>query len=433
MLIELKDVFDKMNKDRYVIGYDLNNQYAQISFCRIDSDQPETFSLKEGQECYNIPLAICHKQSTGQWLIGSEAYSCAEEGDGEVVTDFYEIARRGGTVEIDREEYHAKDLLSLFIKRSLSLLPVMETPEKIANITFAIRSADGKTVKMLQSALEILKIEKERISLISYEEAVFFYVLYQNEELQNHQILIFDAGETNLWSYRLERNRFISPAIATVEAKEYKDFKVNDARYLSKTEKDTKLLQIATQICENKVFSGVYLIGEGFYEDWCNQSLRFLCRNRRVFKGNNLFSKGACLAAKEKITPSGYEKTIRYFGADCVKCNLGISVNKGSKEATLLLAEAGNHWYETDAKTEIILRETDTIPVVVEYINSRQKAVAEFVLNGLPMGPGRMTRVEMDVKMQGENHVILHAVDLGFGEIYPSTQKEWTEEIELQM
>lgn len=432
MLTEIKDVFEKMNKDRYVIGYDLSSDYVQMSFCRIDGNNPETFSTSKEQEKYNVPLVLCRKRSTGQWLIGDAAIECSDEGDGSLVADFLEPAISGGTVTIDREEYHAKDLLALFIKRTLGMLPVMETPEKIANITIALRNADVQTIRMLQEAVSVLKVDAERISFTGYEECVFFYMLYQNAELQNHQILVFDAGDDNLWSYRLERNHFTSPSIAMVEAKEYPDFKVKDPRYLSKTEKDNKLLQIATEICENRVFSGVFLIGEGFYEDWCNASLRFLCRNRRVFKGNNLFSKGACLAAREKANPSGYEKNIRYFGMDRLRCNIGVQAYKSGKEINIPLVEAGAHWYEAQAKVEVILHESDVLPVTVEYVNSRQAAVADFELKGLPVSTNRMTRIELSIKMTSETRVVLHAVDLGFGELYPTSGKEWTEEMDLQ-
>ncbi len=432
MLTEIKDVFEKMNKDRYVIGYDLNNEYVQISFCRIDSDNPETFSTSDEQECYNIPLVMCKKRNGGQWLIGEDAIACSDDGDGELVTGFLDVAKEGGTVFVDREEYHAKDLLALFIKRSLGLLPVMETPEKIANITIALRNADVEMIKMLQTAVGMLKVEGERISYTGYEECVFYYMLYQSEEMQNHQVLVFDAGGSNLWSYRLERNLFTKPAIAMVEAKEYRDFILRDRRYMSNTEKDAALLRIATEICENRVFSGIYLIGEGFYDDWCNNSLRFLCRNRRVFKGNNLFSKGACLAAKEKVNPSGYGKNVQYFGMDRIKCNVGVSAYEAGKEINIPMIEAGVHWYEAQAEKEIILHETDVIPITVEYLNSRQVAVADFELKGLPVTANRMTRIALDIKMVSENRVVLHAVDLGFGELYPSCGKEWTEEMDLQ-
>lgn len=432
MLTEIRDVFEKMNKDRYVIGYDLSKEYVQMSFCRIEGNNPETFSTDESQEQYNIPMALCRNRETGQWVIGEEAICCADEGKGQLITGFLQVAKDGGTMFVDKEEYHAKDLLALFLKRSLGMLPVMDTPEKIANITIALRGADVQMIKMLQSAVGLLKVDAERISFTGYEECVFFYMLYQSEELQNHQILVFDSGDENLWSYRLERNHFVKPGIAVVEAKEYTDFKVKDPRYLSKAEKDNKLLEIATQICENRVFAGVFLIGEGFYDDWCNSSLRFLCRNRRVFKGNNLFSKGACLAAREKVNSSGYEKSIRYFGMDRLKCNIGIQTWTNGKENHIPLIEAGIHWYEAEAEAEVILHETDTVGITVEYINSRQTAVADFVLEGLPVTPNRMTRIKIDIKMVSENGVVLHATDLGFGEIYPSCGKEWTEEMNLQ-
>ena len=421
-----------MNKDRYVIGYDLSKEYVQMSFCRIDGNNPETFSTDESQEQYNIPMALCRNRETGQWVIGEDAICCADEGNGQLITGFLKVAKDGGTMFVDKEEYHAKDLLALFLKRSLGMLPVMDTPEKIANITIALRGADVQMIKMLQSAVGLLKVDAERISFTGYEECVFFYMLYQSEELQNHQILVFDSGDENLWSYRLERNHFVKPGIAVVEAKEYTDFKVKDPRYLSKAEKDNKLLEIATQICENRVFAGVFLIGEGFYDDWCNSSLRFLCRNRRVFKGNNLFSKGACLAAREKVNSSGYEKSIRYFGMDRLKCNIGIQTWTNGKENHIPLIEAGIHWYEAEAEAEVILHETNTVGITVEYINSRQTAVADFVLEGLPVTPNRMTRIKIDIKMVSENGVVLHATDLGFGEIYPSCGKEWTEEMNLQ-
>ncbi|MBQ3036741.1 MAG: hypothetical protein IJD31_07420, partial [Lachnospiraceae bacterium] len=75
---------------------------------------------------------------------------------------------------------------------------------------------------------------------------------------------------------------------------------------------------------------------------------------------------------------------------------------------------------------------TDVVPIAVEYVGSRQTAVAEFVLKGLPVTPNRMTRIELEAKMTSENHVVLKVTDLGFGEIYPSSGLEWTEEMDLQ-
>ena len=57
---------------------------------------------------------------------------------------------------------------------------------------------------------------------------------------------------------------------------------------------------------------------------------------------------------------------------------------------------------------------------------------AEMKLQGLTVKSGRMTRISLTIKMNSENTILFVAKDLGFGEIYPSTGLEWTEELELE-
>lgn len=432
MLAELKDVFDKMNRDRYAIGYDLNREYAQISYCKIDSDTPETLSTITGTDDYNIPLVLSKRRSDGQWCIGAEALEAVNDGDGELVTDLLTRAIDCELVTVQRAQYQAKDLLALFIKRSLAMLPMMTTPEKIGDIVIAVRNADNRIIPTLQETVGVLKSNSEKISFISYEESVFYYTLYQPEELQKHQILVCDASEEYLWSYRLERNHFVNPVLATVEAVEHKDFLVKDT-YTPGTKRDETFKAIVGRLCDNRIYSGIFLIGEGFYEDWCKESLRFLCKNRRVFKGNNLFSKGAALAAKEKTNPSGYEKNILFLGKDKLKANIGIRIFKDGHETILPLMEAGVHWYEAEGCREVILNETDILPITIEYVTKNGSAVADFPLKGLVCEPGRLTRVRVTAGMQADNVVSLKVTDLGFGEIYPTSGLEWEETMNLDI
>ena len=80
----------------------------------------------------------------------------------------------------------------------------------------------------------------------------------------------------------------------------------------------------------------------------------------------------------------------------------------------------------------MLLYGTDNLPVVVEYLNSSQPAIADFTLKGLPVAQNRMTRIALTIEMLSETRVSVKAVDLGFGEIYPSCGKEWEEEMDLQ-
>ena len=51
---------------------------------------------------------------------------------------------------------------------------------------------------------------------------------------------------------------------------------------------------------ENTPFSAVYLVGREFEGEWMDKSFRFLCRKRRSFRGDNLYTMGACYAAMEE-------------------------------------------------------------------------------------------------------------------------------------
>ena len=256
-------------------------------------------------------------------------------------------------------------------------------------------------------------------------------MLYQKGELQNHQIMLCDSSEGYLNIYRMEKNRYVNPPIAGVDLYSYEDFKFGPDSE-SAAEMDRRFLNIADHLCENRVFSTVYLIGAGFYDNWCEESLKFLCKNRRVFKGNNLFSKGAALAAKEYANPSGYEKTIRFFGKDRVQANVGVVLKEGEETREVSFITAGEHWYEVGKTGEFLLHETDTIPIWIELVSKRNRIGADLKLQGLSVKSGRMTRISLTIKMKSEKSVLFIAKDLGFGELYPSTGLEWTEEFELE-
>ena len=55
----------------------------------------------------------------------------------------------------------------------------------------------------------------------------------------------------------------------------------------------------------------------------------------------------------------------------------------------------------------------------------------EMVLHNLPKRRERATKIRMSVSMKSEKEVSVVLQDLGFGEIYPATQKTWQEEFEI--
>ena len=429
MISDIKEVFDKINRDRYVVGLDLNDSFAQVSVCKLDSDNPATLSHTEGSDDFNIPLYMLKRRTDGTWLFGEEAKEAEDEGV--LINNLFERAREKKTVRIDREEYLAKDVFLLFIKKVLLMFPAMLTPDKILSITISLKDANSDTIIMLQELPQMLKINPDILHFVTYEESLFYYMLYQEEELQNHNILLFDASGKKLRSYSLMRNFFKTPGIATVDVKEYVNFDSTGVSDFEKNEKDQLFLAISKELCNSTVYSGVYLIGELFYSDWASDSLQFLCKGRRVFKGNNLFSKGACFTAKEKIHPSGKEEKIQYLGNDRLKVTIGVETND-SPATQIPLIEAGSQWFEATGKTELILKGTDKINIYLTYLYNNYTARGEITLMGLNTSLDRVTRIMLEVKMTSEDKVLFKVWDMGFGEIFPSSGKDWEQELKLE-
>ena len=99
----------------YVIGLDLGNEYAQLSFV--------TFDKEEG-DVYDIPVCICKRNGANQWFYGKEAQKFAASGKGSLVEGLLYAALKEEVLEIDGQETDALDLLILFIRDCLSQLGV---------------------------------------------------------------------------------------------------------------------------------------------------------------------------------------------------------------------------------------------------------------------------------------------------------------------
>ena len=64
MLLEKKDGMRKRKKGGIVVGYDMNDEYAQISYCFSDKEEIETLAVVAGTKQYSIPMVLCRKKET---------------------------------------------------------------------------------------------------------------------------------------------------------------------------------------------------------------------------------------------------------------------------------------------------------------------------------------------------------------------------------
>lgn len=416
------------SNEKWIIGYDLGWDYAQISYCRADTDKVETISSVAGSENYSIPLVLCKRAGVNQWFYGQEAIRYAQENDGILVEDLLNLALSEEPVVIEETEYQPIALLTLFFKRSLGMLSGISSADKIEAMMITCESLDEKLLDTLNRVVANLRLKTDRVSIQTHQESYYAYMLRQSQELWKEPSVLFDYHGNRMSFYRLECNKRTNPIVVLIH-KEQEEFPSRES--LSGNPEgdsvlDNTFLEFARERLGAGRVSSVYLIGDDFSEEWMKGSLKYLFEGRRIFLGNNLFSKGACYGMLESFSPSEQAGRYVFLGEDKLKSNIGMKIMRGGEESYLALLDAGNNWMRAKACWEFYLKEENTVELSVTSLNGGGIRTVPIVLEQLS---GEMARIRMELHMEAENLLIAQFEDLGFGEFRPAENRHWRQEI----
>lgn len=423
-----------LGSEKWILGYDLGNEFCQISYCVSETGEVETLSQVAGAQNYNIPAVLCKRSGVNQWVYGKEALRCAEDQKGILVQDLLAQALDGEPVIIEGESFHPVALLTLFVKRSLGLLSQIGSPERIGAMMITCRALDHRMLEVLHQVVAGLHLKTDKVSFQSHTESFYHYMIHQPKELWAQQALLLDYGESCIRSYRMECNRRTKPMVAFIEEKEHPFYpreplpEVQSLRERRAEELDGALLQIAEESCGENPVGSVFLIGDGFDQEWMKNSLRYLCRGRRVFQGNNLFGKGACHGMQEKLAPGNMEKECVFLGAEKLKANVGMKILRRGEDSYYALLDAGESWYETEHTFEFYVRGGNQIDLVITPLIGKKAGARQLVLEDFS---GAASRLRGHFYLESETRLVVELEDLGFGEIRPPSGKTWRKEIEL--
>ena len=409
--------------DKMIIGYDLSYQYAQISYCHLNGDTPQTYALVDGTRQYNIPVCLFKRREVNQWFLGKEAVAFSKQEEGTLVENLLCAALEHDETVIGEDVFESIALLALFIKRSL-FLPGKECKlDKVAGIMFTVPFLNEKMISLLQRMVALLNLPDCKIFFQSREESIYHYMIHQTKELWKEDVLVFDSTDSEITGYRFMKNTNTKPMVAFVEKTEHGNI------YGEEEEKDGQFMEIIRQSALEHLGS-VFLLGEGFNGDWCQESLHLLCQNRRVFKGNDLYSKGACFCVQERLLDKK-EKQMIFLGKDKLKTNVGMEVLRHGEKSYLAVLDGGENWFECKKQWDVILEEGNVIALRLTPLDGRNVRNVEVVLDGLPIRESKTTRLHLEAEMLNEETMEIHVADMGFGELFPSSGLQFSQQIDL--
>lgn len=425
----------KQNMDEIAVGLDLTDTFTQVSFGPADSENVETLSLVAGSSSYLIPTILFKRHEVNQWYAGKEALKYADT-DGFLIENLLSKALDGSDIAVGDETFRPSALVALFIKRVLSMMGIVAPVNRISSFMITVDTLNEKMVEVLSEAILSLGLKTKNIFFQSHMESFYYYTIFQPKDLWLHDVLLIDFSGDVVKTYRMECNNNTTPVVAFIDPNTYPALKTKDILYIipdsqEGKDKDEELCEIIDEIANTRIFSSVYFIGDAFRRDVFKESVKLMCRKGRVFEGNNLYSKGAAYAAKTKVTRNLLSESHVFLGNDKLKSNVGINVEKRGEDSYLALLDAGKNWFEAKRECEVILNRGNKLSLVITPLTGKNPEVVDITLSDLPKRPARCTRLHVEVSMLSESRMQVLVRDMGFGELFPASNIEWKEEVNV--
>lgn len=401
-------------ENQYFLGIDIDDENAIISFFQQNMSEPETVSTVAGSEIFQIPLVLAKKQGLGQWFIGEDAKKLALQQRESEVNHLLTRALGNETLYVEEEKYPAKELLALYLKKLIYMAGRLGNPLQPDKVVISLERLSREATNLFLGLAGEIGLSEEQVTLIDRRESFYYFIYNQKKELWLHDVCLFDCRGNDVHCCLAERNTRTAPQLITMS---------EEMKRMDATKRDESFLQIAAGQIGGHIVSAVYLVGDGFDGGWMKESLNFICKGRKAFMGKNLYSKGACYAAAVKEGKTDW--AFVYMGDNEMKVNVSLKVLNLGKTEFFTLITAGDNWYETVGECEVILDGTPEIDFWLQMPNSREAKIEKIELADLPKRPPKTTRLRITAKPLSDREVQIQMKDMGFGEIFKSSDKSW--------
>lgn len=404
-----------LSKKIRIIGYDLNYEYCQISYSGASDEEPETLYLLDEKEGTELPLIIAKRTDETEWVTGTEARRIDAMQTGIVVRDLLRGGLAKKRIEDGGETISVVSLLTTFIEQSMQRIYLPEMDDYETYLVFTIPEISEDAITLLKSIASRLGFSRKNVFVQDYKESFYDYIIRQQRELWNYEVALFGFEELTMYAYRLQKMPFVKSRrnrLFSVEQKNY-------GGIACRIEDDAKFLEYVREFFGKSLISSVFLIGKEFEKDWYAGTLKLLCNGRRVFRGRNLFSKGACYGGFRKCGEIRTDTV--YLDPYKIKYQVSLRLKVNGKEQWYPLACQGENWYEINRSIEILVDQATELKVRVDTIGDNMPRQESILLEGLFETQRRTIRLHIEAVFLSRNRCRIRIHDVDFGEIRKAT------------
>ncbi|MDF2589230.1 MAG: hypothetical protein K0S41_3071 [Anaerocolumna sp.] len=415
-----------------IVGFDLCDDYSQITCFSNKTMEPESICLNLDKTKYLIPTVLGVKKHSKDWIFGEDVIQNENTDTVEIIKGLLDKVEKNEETTVLGVKFGPITLLEKYLRKCLHLLKLYYPSNNILKIVITLKEVTKNLETGVYNALDNLGIGKDRAYVTSHMQSYQYYALSQSKDLWMNDIGLFDFDHIGLTYHQISINRKSHPYFVQMIEKDFSD--VLNNKMLSDNTKTEQLSytfdNIAKNVLHKQIVSTLYITGKGFEHNFADKVLRDLCVGRRVFKGQNLYAKGACYLAKERCGEHKLDDFLIASG-EMITTTISLAGYFDAKGVEVILAKAATPWHEIDEKLDLLLDETEQVDISIKNVVSMSQTTYNILLDGLPNRPNKMTRVQVRLKFLNKSTAIITVKDLGFGEFYPSSNRIWEKEIIL--
>ena len=413
-----------------LVGFDLCDDFSQVSCIYKNEVEPESVCITPDQSKFLIPTAVCVREMTKEWVIGEEAERCRDRMAGVYVDKLLSKLVNHETVEIYGSVFEPELLLEKYFRKVFGIIRQRYQNNSIRQLVLTLRSFDAQTEERLYGILLALGIDRDRVKIIRHTESFMYYVVSQPRDVWVNDVALFDYGVDGLRYCHLTFSRKGTPCAVVadcIDLSEELSFKMLSE--LSAERLAHAFESIANLTLHKKIITSLFVTGRGFEGEWANDVLRRLCMGRRVFLGQNLYTKGACYAARALALNRLTE--YQFLTEDCIKASVSLRVYHDAQAYQLQLAGAGDCWKTAKAGCTLILDQCNELEFAVCDAVRKDTMLEIMSLDGPVRKERRTTRLQLSLHFISRDMAVVKLKDIGFGEFYKTNYRVWEQVLKL--
>lgn len=400
-----------MSKAIHALGIDMTDEYAQISYILSGETEPVSFTVNPEEKSYLIPASLYYRKENDTWYAGYEAVFNSE-------TDKREA------YAFDRDIKYDKDKMTKYLGLLIKLLEESLDARIEGVICVSEEDDDLESTGCIYGAMKNLGYDDEHMRVINHDEAFIYYTINQKRELWVNDVMLFDFTKKHFKYRRFHETKGRNPSVIEVSCEDYSEdihYSLIDTEF-GRLKADRLFTDIALRELKSHIVCTTFLTGSGFYREWGEEAIQKLCERRKVFKGYNLYVKGACFAALKKYDNTMPKKHIFQCKGRTI-ADVGLPISNQGKDMVIALSQSGTNWYEAGAEAECIVDDADGINLVIVSARDGHSYYKFISLKDFPERPNKTTRVKITLGYKNDTDFEIIVKDMGFGELFKSSGK----------